>query len=121
MVADPVTADAQETIGAFIEHVPRATRFAVYPVIDAGRAVGLLPFGRVLHLPHDEWGRRLVAGSTVPLEEVAVLDPDESAIDALAALSADGLHRGLVVRDGHLVGLLSLSDFSRVLQIPARR
>ena len=35
------------------------------------------------------------------LDEVALLTEDETAVDALAVLSAPGANRGLVVDDGH--------------------
>ena len=120
MVADPVTAEARETLAEFMQDAPGAARFAAYPVLDDGRVVGMLPFSRVMHLPHEDCGTRVVRDSMLPLEEVTMVDPDEAALEAFCALSADGLHRGLVVKDGHLVGLLSISDFARVLQLKPR-
>jgi hypothetical protein len=34
---------------------------ALYPVVRAGELVGVLPFGRVAHIPRDEWQRRAVS------------------------------------------------------------
>jgi CBS domain-containing protein len=41
-------------------------------------------------------------------------------VDALAVLSAPGANRGLVVDDGHLAGLLSISDLARALEVGRR-
>lgn len=120
MVANPVTAQANETLADLIDRVPGAARYSVYPVLEHGRLVGALPFSRIQHLPHDQWSEQLVEDTMLPLEEVPLLDPDEPALQAFSELSADGLHRALVVSDGELAGLLSISDFARVLQLPPR-
>jgi len=56
----------------------------------------------------------------ISLDEVALLTEDETAVDALAELSAPGANRGLVVDDGHLAGLLSISDLARALEVGRR-
>jgi hypothetical protein len=52
--------------------------------------------------------------------QVPLLTEDETAVDALAVLSAPGANRGLVVDDGHLAGLLSISDLARALEVGRR-
>jgi CBS domain-containing protein len=49
--------------------------------------------------------------------ELPLLDEDESAIDALAELSASDVNRGLVVDDGSLAGLLSITDLARAVEV----
>ena len=49
-----------------------------------------------------------------------LLDEDEPAVDALVELSSGDLNRGLVVENGHLAGLLSISDLSRALEVRRR-
>jgi CBS domain-containing protein len=46
-----------------------------------------------------------------------VLDEDQAAIDALAALSESAVNRGLVVEDGRLAGFLSITDLARALEV----
>jgi CBS domain-containing protein len=53
----------------------------------------------------------------IPREGVPLLDEDEPAIDALAELSASDVNRGLVVENGHLAGLLSITDLARALEV----
>ncbi len=47
MVRDPVTVDADLTVGQFMDDVAWSRRFTTYPVIDAGRPIGLLAFSSV--------------------------------------------------------------------------
>jgi CBS domain-containing protein len=57
----------------------------------------------------------------IPAAQVPSLHEDELAIDALADLSQPGVNRGIVVEDGRLTGLLSISDLARALEARPRR
>ncbi len=54
-------------------------------------------------------------------DRVPRLTEDEQAVDALADLSAPSANRGLVVDNGHLVGLLSITDLARALEVGRRQ
>jgi CBS domain-containing protein len=56
----------------------------------------------------------------LPIDEVPQLTEDERAVDALAELSAPRASRALVVDDGHLAGLLSVTDLARALEVGRR-
>jgi Zn-dependent protease/CBS domain-containing protein len=116
MVRDPATVEADLSLGQFMDEVAWSKRHTTYPVLDHGRPVGLLPFRAVAAVPRDEWDTRRVRDSMIPSEEVPLLDEDEPAIDALAELSASAVNRGLVVENGHLAGLLSITDLARALE-----
>jgi len=120
MVRNPVTVDADSTIGRFMDDVAWSHRFTTYPVLDGGRPVGLLPFAAVAAVPRSEWETRHVRDTMIPLEEVPQLTEDEPAVDALTELSEPRANRALVVEDGHLGGLLSISDLARALEVGRR-
>jgi len=117
MVRDPVTVDGDLTVGQFMDEVARSRRFTTYPVVDGGRPIGLLAFGSVAALPRSEWDSRRVREAMLPLERVPLLTEDETAIDALTALSSPTSNRGLVVENEHLAGLLSITDLTRALEL----
>ena len=120
MVRHPVTVHADSTIGRFMDDVARSQRFTTYPVLDEGSPVGLLAFASVAAVPRSEWDTRRVRETMIPLDEVPLLTEEESAVDALAELSAPTANRGLVVDDGHLAGLLSITDLARALEVGRR-
>jgi Zn-dependent protease/predicted transcriptional regulator len=120
MVREPTTVEANLTLARFMDEVARSHRHPTYPVLEHGRPVGLLAFRSVAAVPRDEWERRLVRDVMIPRERVPLLDEDEPAIDALAELSAGDLNRGLVVENGHLAGLLSITDLARALEVGPR-
>jgi predicted transcriptional regulator len=123
MVRNPVTVDADVTLGQFVDDVAGRRRYTTYPVLEDDRPVGLLPFRSVVAVPRREWDRRRVRDSMIRLEQVSLLDESEPAIDALAELSSSDVNRGLVVDNEHLAGLLSITDLARALEVrrPSRR
>ena len=117
MVRHPVTVDADSTIGRFIDDVAGSQRFTTYPVLDGGSPVGLLAFASLDAVPRSEWDTRRVRDTMISLDEVPLLTEDEPAVDALTELSAPRANRGLVVDNGHLAGLLSITDLARALEV----
>jgi CBS domain-containing protein len=120
MVRRPVTVDADSTIGRFMDEVAWSQRFTTYPVLDGGRPVGLLAFASVAAVPRSEWDTRRVGDTMIPLDAVPQLTEDESAVDALEQLSAPTANRGLVLANGDLAGLLSITDLARALEVGRR-
>ena len=120
MVRHPVTVDADWTIGRVMDDVASSHRFTTYPVLDGGSPVGLLPFASVAAVPRAEWDTRRARDTMIPLDDVPRFTEDEKVVDALAELSAPGANRGLVVDNGHLAGLLSITDLARALEVGRR-
>ena len=121
MVRDPVTVPAGMTLGTFMDEVVWAHRYTTYPVVEDGRAVGLLPFRSVAEVPRAEWDSRLVRDCMVGREGVPALTEDEELVDALAVLLESPLHRGLVLDGDRLAGLLSITDLARALEVGTPR
>jgi CBS domain-containing protein len=117
MVRNPATIDGDLTLARFMEEVARSPHFTTYPVVDAERPIGLLAFRSVAAVPRSEWDWRRVRDAMTPLDQVQMLTEDETAVDALDALSSSTSNRGLVVENGHLAGLLSITDLTRAFEV----
>jgi Zn-dependent protease len=120
MVRDPVTVDADSTIGRFMDDVASSRRFTTYPVLDHGRPIGLLAFGSVAGIPRSDWDTSRAREAMIPLDRVPLLAEDAKAIEALEDISASPVNRGVVVENGHLAGLLSITDLARALEVGRR-
>jgi Zn-dependent protease len=121
MVRDPITVPPDLSLGRFMDEVVWAHRHTTYPVVDDGRAVGLVHFRSVALVPRRDWDSRSVRDSMLPLDRVPALHEDDELIDALATLGADNVGRGLVLEDGRLLGLLSITDLARALEVGGKR
>ena len=117
MVRDPVTARPDMTLGDFTDEVLSQRRHTTYPVVEDGRALGLLPFRCVAEVPRREWDTRLVRDCMIPRDRVPVVNEMDDAIDAAAELSDGDVNRALVLDGDRLAGLLSVTDVARALQI----
>jgi Zn-dependent protease len=121
MVRDPITVSPDLSLGRFMDEVVWSHRHTTYPVVDDGRAVGLVHLRSVAQVPRRDWDSRSVRDSMLPLDRVPTLDEDDELIDALATLGASNVGRGLVLDDGRLLGLLSITDLARALEVGGRR
>jgi Zn-dependent protease len=121
MTPDPVAVPPDLTLGRFMDEVVWDRRHTTYPVVEDGRAIGLLPFRCVVQVPRREWDERHVRDCMLERDEVPVLGEDEDAVDALAELSDASSKRALVLSGERLVGLLSISDLARALEARPRR
>ena len=117
MSPDPVSVDADLPLGRFVDEVVWKERYTTYPVVEGGAPVGLLPFRAVAEAPRTDWDGIAVRDRMTPLADVPVLAPGEPLADALQRVAASELRRALVVDDGRLVGLLSISDLVRALEL----
>jgi Zn-dependent protease len=116
MVRDPKTVEPSQTIGELMDDVVWKHRYTTYPVVEQGRAVGLLPFRCVAQVPRGEWDERTVRDCMLPVDEVPALRADQPLEQAFAALG-DGVGRGLVLDGERLVGFLSITDLVRALEV----
>lgn len=117
MTRDPVTVEPDDELGTVIDEMPMSDRHTSYPVVDDGRVLGLLSFAPLAAVPRGEWEHRHVRQFLLDPSEVPVLDPDVTAIDALATLQGGHGRRALVLEDGRLVGIVSISDLAHAVEL----
>lgn len=119
MSHDPVAVAPDISLSRFIDDVARRTRFASYPVVeDGGQPVGLLSFRHVTGTPRAGWDTDLVGDHMVPRADVPVVAPGDAADRVFRDILGNDLRRALVVERGRLVGILSITDFMRAIQLP---
>ena len=119
MASDPVSVSPGIDLGTFVDEVARGSRFSSYPVVDGGEPAGLLTFRCVTQVPRDRWDTTRVTDCMIPRERVTVVAPDDDAAKILQDLIGSETRRALVVADGSLRGLLSITDLIRAIQVRA--
>jgi Zn-dependent protease/predicted transcriptional regulator len=116
MTPDPYTVPGSITVQEFVdEHLFRG-RHHGYPVVDEGRAVGIVTLERIKRVPKEEWDRRTVAEAMAAAEDGVVVTPEEPMDRVLDRLNASETGRLLVSEGDQVVGILTRSDIARWLE-----
>ena len=120
MTHAPATVSPDATLAEFMDGIAATQRHTTYPVAVGATPVGLLIFRRVTEIPRTQWESTRVSECMVPLSRVPVFEAAAPALDALSGLGDSPIRRGLVLERGQLVGLISVSDLIRVLDVKQR-
>ncbi|MBJ7458053.1 MAG: site-2 protease family protein [Thermoleophilaceae bacterium] len=121
MVKEPRTLPEDLTIERFEEQVLPRTRFRAYPVEDRdGTTIGLLRSQTATQTPRREWSTTTVSDRMVPIGQALVVDSTKPLSEAAIELMQTEPGRALVMDNGRLHGLLSITDIARWLDILRR-
>ncbi len=115
MVRRPVTVTADATLADFMDSVAFTHRFTTYPVLENGRVIGLLPFACVARIPRSAWAQTHARDCMLPRTKVPLVREDDDLLEALDQINTGGVNRALVLDDGNLEGLLSITDVVRLV------
>ena len=117
MTPDPVTLPRSMTIREFIDDYMFRARHQSFPVTgDGGDTVtGLVTLDRIRHAPASQRDRTRLADIACPLADIATTSPDDSVADILPRLTECADRRALVFSDGHLAGIITPSDITRMI------
>lgn len=88
-----------------------------FPVAADGRLEGLVTTRDLAQYPRAEWGRHTVAELMRRDLKALSIAPDAEALDALRKMERTGSSRLLVTDGDRLVGIVSLKDLLRFLQL----
>ena len=93
-------------------------RWSAYPVVDAGgHFVGLMTLDRIRRVAPDDRGRTLVRDAAHSVGDVVVVQPETPAVEAIERLDHGGPQRIVVVEHDMPVGIISITDVVRGLDI----
>ena len=116
MTPNPTTVPAATTIREFLGGPPWVYRHSAFPVTDAaGRPLGLISVNRAGQVPVPERDRTTIADALLPLDDLPTAHPDDRLIDLLPSIDTSPSRRALVLAEDRLVGIVTQSDISRVI------
>ncbi|WP_405682281.1 site-2 protease family protein [Streptomyces sp. NBC_00057] len=115
MTLEPLTVSANTTVAGFLTGSRYRYRHSAFPVTDDGALVGLVTLDSARKVPQAEAHAVTVSEVMVPLSQTTVVEPDAPLADLLPRMEPGAEHRVLVVDHGRLVGIVSLSDVSRMV------
>lgn len=116
MSPEPYTVAPDVTVDRFLTDYLFRHRFSTFPLVEAGRPVGLVTLSRIRQVTASEREAVTLRDVACPMDEVAVAEPDDSLAELLGRMRGCADGRALVLRGGRLVGLVSRSDIARELE-----
>ncbi|MDJ0341011.1 site-2 protease family protein [Streptomyces sp. H10-C2] len=117
-MSSPVTSGADWlTVDRFIDDVAVKSHHSAMPLLDfEGRPSGIVQVRRLAAIPGARRESLRVREVATPLSQCAVAAPNDLLSDALDKLRPGTGMRILVVDMGHLVGIVTAKDISRLVQ-----
>jgi Zn-dependent protease/CBS domain-containing protein len=117
MTPDPVQAPDGISVEDALHGYVLASRHSTFPTHDAsGRLSGLLTLAALKNVAPDARGRTLISEVACPIDSVSTAGPADPVANLLGISDGCSEGRTLVVDDGRLVGIISPSDISRLVQ-----
>ena len=117
MTPDPVQAPDDISVEEALHGYVLTSRHSTFPTHDpGGRLSGLLTMAALKKVAPDARAATLIKAITCPLDQVTTASPADPVTNLLGAPDGCSEGRTLVVDNGRLVGIISSSDISRLLQ-----
>jgi Zn-dependent protease/CBS domain-containing protein len=117
MTPNPVQAPDHISVEDALHDYVLASRHSTFPTHDAdGRLSGLLTLAALKNVAPEARATTLIKDITCPLDRVSTASPADPATNLLGVAEGCSEGRTLVVESGRLMGIVSPSDISRLLQ-----
>ena len=116
MSPEPRVLAPDVTVSELLDRAATPGEPSSYPVVDDGALVGFVSYRQAGGVARNRRSRTSVGAVMIPAEEVSTVGPNDPVADAIEALQ-EGPGRAVVVDDGRVVGVLTLGDVARTLEI----
>ena len=110
MSGQPIAVTPNVSIRELVEDFVYRYHHKVFPVVRDGRLVGCVSTAQLGAIDRSQWDERTVDDVMEHCSADNMVRPDTDALEAMSKMQRTGRSRLLVVRDGQLVGILSLRD-----------
>jgi Zn-dependent protease/CBS domain-containing protein len=117
MKTDPVTVPPSISVEQLVNDYFYQYHFKMFPVSDGDRLVGCITAGQVKDVPRQQWSRQTVGELAQPCSGENTVHPEMDAMRALSVMNRTGNSRLMVVDGGRLVGIVTLKDMLKFLDL----
>jgi Zn-dependent protease/predicted transcriptional regulator len=117
MSSDPVVVPSHATVEHIVDRWLYHHRASTFPVVDPdGTVVGLLTLARIKRIPPEDRAGTWVTDVAAPRSELVTCQVSDELAGVVARMNASRDQRALVYDGDRLVGIISPSDVTRVLE-----
>ncbi len=120
MVRHVVTLEGELTVEEAVTRYVLPHGYRGFPVVEAGRLIGMVTLAELQALPQALWPWRKVRDIMQPWSSTLEVPPDASALEALERMIHTGEDRLVVVSRDRVIGLVTRSGISHALQLHGR-
>ncbi len=117
MQPDPITVPPTTSIRDLVDNYFYKYHYKMFPVSADGILTGCITSNEVKNIPREQWNSLLVQDVLVPCSLDTTITPDTDAMKALSLMNRTGRSRLMVVDGDRLIGVLTLKDMLKFLDL----
>lgn len=117
MKGDPIVVAPEMTLSDFVNKIMLQHRVNFVPVVEDGILLGHMDQTVLSGIDRENWSGTRVGDVFAGLDKAASIPPDLPVQDLMATIAKTGRRKFLVVQGQRLVGVITLADLTRYLQI----
>jgi Zn-dependent protease/CBS domain-containing protein len=117
MNLQPVVVPPTLDLRHWVEDYVYRLHHKAFPVASNGRLDGFITTKALANFPRDEWALHTVGEAMERDLRAVTVSPDADALEALGRMQRNGANRLLVTDNDRLVGIISLGDLLRFLNL----
>lgn len=117
MTKDPVVVDPRTSLAALVNQDMLGNRISFVPVVENGTLLGYIDTELIGKIDRENWTNTQVDDVFAGLSESATVPSSTPVLELFDLIAKTGRRKFMVVDEGHLVGVITLSDLSRFLEL----
>jgi len=117
MQPNPVTVPPSASIRELVDDYLYKYHYKMFPVTADDTLEGCITSNEVKNIPREQWGTLHVQDVLVPCSVDTTIPQDTDAMKALSLMNRTGRSRLMVVEGDHLVGVITLKDMLKFLDL----
>jgi Zn-dependent protease/predicted transcriptional regulator len=117
MEPNPVVVPPSISVEELVNDYFYRYHYRMFPVTSNGTLMGCITSRQIRTIPREQWDQHLVQDVLAPCSLENTVAPDTDAMKALSIMSRTNNSRLLVVEGEHLVGIVTLKDLLKFLNL----
>jgi Zn-dependent protease/predicted transcriptional regulator len=117
MEPNPVVVPPSISVTELVNDYFYRYHYRMFPVTTDGTLMGCITAKQIRTIPREQWDQRAVQDVLAPCSLENTIPPDTDAMKALAIMNRTGNSRLLIVEGEHLVGIVTLKDMLKFLNL----
>ena len=117
MQTNPIVVSPSVSLNDLVNNYFLQYHYRMFPVASDGTLVGCVTTRQIRNLPRDQWDQRSVQDVLAPCSAENTVPRNTDAMKALSIMNRTGNSRLMVVDGDHLVGIVTLKDMLKFLDL----